>query len=118
ASHLHGPPRAHAARANWRHIMLRSRSLLGFGVVGALSVVAFAQNEPPSEPPAQPPAAPPEAQPTHTATPPAAADASVTKAPAKPATATIKGRVLAKNGEPIPGAVITLGNYSAISDGE
>ncbi|HEX5061947.1 MAG TPA: TonB-dependent receptor [Kofleriaceae bacterium] len=39
-------------------------------------------------------------------------------ATATPMNGSVKGRVLAKNGEPIPGAVITLGTASAISDGD
>jgi outer membrane receptor for ferrienterochelin and colicins len=92
--------------------MLRSRSLLGLGVVGAFTVVASAQTPPAGAPPAEAP--PAEAPPT----PPPAADATVTAKAQAPATAKIRGRVLAKNGEPIAGAVITLDNGSAISDGD
>jgi iron complex outermembrane receptor protein len=92
-------------------------------VVGALTVVASAQPETPAETPAQSeseptePAPPP---PSSESPPPPASDAtSVTAtAPAAPLNGSIRGRVLAKNGEPIPGAIITLGTSSAISDGE
>src|SRR6185503_1466007 len=95
-------------------IMLRSRSLLGLGVVGAFTVVASAQTPPAEAPPAE--ASPAEAPPA--SAPPPASDATVTAKVQAPATAKIRGRVLAKNGEPIAGAVITLDNGSAISDGD
>src|SRR5689334_4722949 len=88
--------------------MLRSRSLIGIGVVGALTVVATAQPEQtPSEAPHQPP--PPAAP---------AGEATATATPAAPTTGTVRGRVLDKQGHPIAGAVITLGQSSAISDGD
>ncbi|HEY5950221.1 MAG TPA: TonB-dependent receptor [Kofleriaceae bacterium] len=88
--------------------------------MGALTVVASAQPQAPAETPAQPetPAESPpvEAPPAQApATPPS--DSSVTaKAPPAQLNGTIRGRVVAKNGEPIPGAVITMGTASAISD--
>jgi outer membrane receptor for ferrienterochelin and colicins len=104
---------------NEENSMLRSRSLLGLGVVGAFTVVASAQPQTPAETPAesQPPA---ETPPAADAPPPAAPteSTSVTAKAAAPATATIRGKVLAKDGAPIAGAVITLGTSSAITDGE
>ncbi len=99
--------------------MSRSRSLLGLGVVGALTVVASAQPEAPAEPPAQPEA--PAEPPAQTESTPAAAPAPPAGTPSVTATAapvkgTIRGRVIAKDGEPIPGAIITVGTSSAISD--
>jgi iron complex outermembrane receptor protein len=61
------------------------------GVIGALTVVASAQPEP------QPPSV--------TAT-----------APVPSLNGTIRGRVLAKDGSPIPGAIVSLGTASAITD--
>jgi outer membrane receptor for ferrienterochelin and colicins len=94
--------------------MLRSRSLLGLGFVGALAVVASAQPEAPAETPAQP-ETPPADSPPPADTPPAQAP-SVTKVAPAPMNGSIRGRVVAKNGEPIPGAIITLGTASAMTD--
>jgi outer membrane receptor protein involved in Fe transport len=69
-----------------------SRIIFGVGgVLGALTVAAVAQ---------------PNEQPT-----------TVTVTAPKP-TGTVKGRVLAANGDPVPGAVITLGASTALSDGD
>ncbi|HEY5922076.1 MAG TPA: TonB-dependent receptor [Kofleriaceae bacterium] len=77
-----------------------------------MTVVASAQPETETPPP------PPAEAPATEAPPAPPADTSVTAKAAPIQNGTIKGRVLAKNGEPIPGAVITLGTSSAISDGE
>ena len=78
--------------------MSRSRSLLGVGIVGAFTVVASAQPVVPEPPPADAPPAITEA------------------APAPPATGTVRGQVLSKAGDPVPGAIITMGTSSAITD--
>jgi iron complex outermembrane receptor protein len=110
------------AREHEENSMLRSRSLLGLGVVGAFTVVASAQPQTPAETPAesQPPAeAPPAETPPASDSPTPPADStSVTAKATAPATATIRGKVLAKDGSPVPGAVITLGSSSAITDGD
>jgi iron complex outermembrane receptor protein len=87
-----------------------------------MTVVASAQpDSPPSQdtPPAEaPPADPPPADSAAPAPAPASAPAASTTVTAKaaPATGTIRGKVVGKDGEAIPGAVITLGSASAISD--
>ena len=106
--------------------MLRSRSWLGLGVIGALTVAASAQPQPPSDapPPADPPAAPEPAEPAPAEPAPAeqpaappSADASVTAtAPAAPLNGTIRGRVVAKDGSPVPGAIVSLGTSTAMTD--
>jgi iron complex outermembrane receptor protein len=68
-------------------------------VVGALAVGASAQPAPPSEPTDAPPSV-------------------TTTVPAAPLNGTIRGRVVAKDGSPIPGAIVTLGTSSAMSDAE
>ncbi len=75
--------------------MSRSRSVLSLGIIGACAVAASAQ-----------PAAPPQP-----------GDPSVTaKAPSL--NGTVRGRVLARNGEPVPGAIVTLGTASAITESD
>jgi iron complex outermembrane receptor protein len=43
---------------------------------------------------------------------------TVTATTAAKQTGTVKGRVLAVNGDPVPGAVVTLGSSSALTDGD
>ncbi len=96
---------------------MRSRSLIGLGMVGALSVVASAQPETPAETPAQS-ETPAQAPAPVNANAPAPPDNGSVTATSKPLNGSIKGRVLDKDGQPVPGAVITLGTSSAISDGD
>ncbi len=102
--------------------MLRSRSFVGVGIIGALAVGASAQPEP--SPPSPPPAAdtPSEAPPAEAPpaeSPPATAPVAVTKtAPAAPLNGSVRGRVLDKDGVGVPGAIVMLGTASAITDGE
>src|SRR5215216_3606505 len=86
--------------------MSRSRSLIGFGVLTALTVAANAQPDnaaPPADPPPaeQPPPAPP-------APPPAAADAPAVTAAAQAKTGKLRGRVLTSAGEPLIGGIVTV----------
>lgn len=69
-----------------------SRILIGVGVLGAVAGVALAQNE-----------------------------TTVTQqapATAQPQPAMVKGRVLANNGEPVAGAIVTQGDASAMTDSD
>ncbi len=66
-----------------------SRILMGVGFLGALTAVALAQGN----------------------------ETTVTTQ-AAPATTTVVGQVRTKNGDPVPGAIVTLGDASAISDGD
>lgn len=79
----------HSRAAEHGGNMLRSKSLLGVGVVGALTAIASAQSEP--------------EQPSVTVTAPSL-------------NGTIRGRVLANDGSAIPGALVSLGTATAISD--
>jgi iron complex outermembrane receptor protein len=98
-------------------------------------MIASAQPETPSSPPAQPPAenanadapaadapgsdapapAAPAPTPANAPTPPA--QVSVT-AKAAPLNGTLRGRVLDKDGEPVPGAIVALGTSSAITEAD
>ncbi|MGE0545827.1 MAG: TonB-dependent receptor [Kofleriaceae bacterium] len=90
--------------------MLPSKSLIGIGVVGALTVVAVAQPAPPtSDPPAES-ASPAPADPP--------ADSASGVVATQPATASLQGRILDNNGAPIAGAVIMVGDGTAISDAD
>ncbi len=90
--------------------MSTSRILIGAGVVGVLTAVAAAQ---PSDPP---PPSEPAAEPAPAPAPGATASVTVKAAP----TAALRGRVLAKSGDPIPGAIVTLAGTqaSAITEGD
>lgn len=111
--------------------MSRSKSLLGFGIVSAFAVAASAQPEPtpPPAPPPSPPAdeAPPASPPAEggDATPPPAAPPPASPAPAPttaPAatTAKIRGRVVSRQGDAVPGAFVTVvgTTSSALADGD
>jgi outer membrane receptor for ferrienterochelin and colicins len=101
---------------------MRSRSLLGLGVVSALTALAYGQPQsdtPPADPPPAPPteseqpaeAPPPEAPPA-----PPASEASVTATAPARLNGTIRGRIVAKDGSAIPGAIISIGTATAMSD--
>lgn len=92
--------------------MSTSRSLIGTCVIVGLTAVAMGQPQQP--PPAEPPPV------VADSTEPPAAEASppsVTATAPRPRSS-IRGRVLAKSGDPVPGAVVTLGTSSAITDGD
>jgi outer membrane receptor for ferrienterochelin and colicins len=125
--------------------MSRSTSLVGLGIVSVFAVAASAQPQPaqpqppppaqsqPAQPPAQP-AQPPASAPADPAPPappsegndaapaPAAPpkDVSVTKAASAAATAKVRGRVLSRTGEPVPGAFVTVAGTtsSALADAQ
>ena len=108
--------------------MSRSKSLLGLGIVSAFAVAANAQPEaPPPAPPPSPPAdetPPPSPTPTEggetaPAPPPPAPARPAPTAPAA-ATTKIRGRVVSRQGDPVPGAFVTVvgTTSSALADGE
>jgi len=121
--------------------MSRSKSLLGLGIVSAFAVAASAQPEPPPSPPPSPPAdetpppSPPPAEGGEAAPAPTPAPTPASPAPASPAppndasvmrtapaatTAKLRGRVVSRQGDPVPGAFVTVvgTTSSALADGE
>src|SRR5207244_12820960 len=70
-----------------------SRIMMGVGMLGALTLAASAQPNEPTKVEATTPAA-------------------------APATTKVHGRVLAKNGDGVPGAIITAGEATAPADGD
>jgi len=119
--------------------MSRSSSLIGLGIVSALAVAASAQPEqtpttppPPANPPAPAEPAPPAdpapspsgeaAPPPAPATPaPPAKDApSVTTTAPAATTARVRGRVVSRSGDAVPGAFVTVvgTTSSALSDAQ
>jgi iron complex outermembrane receptor protein len=125
--------------------MSRSKSLLGLGIVSAFAVAASAQPKapPPAPPEAPPPSPPADETPPPSPTPPAGGDAAPAPAPAPPpapapaspappsdasvtttapaaTTAKIRGRVVSRQGDAVPGAFVTVvgTTSSALADGE
>jgi outer membrane receptor for ferrienterochelin and colicins len=98
--------------------MSRSKSLIGVGIASLFAVAASAQ--PTDPPPASPPSetAPPAASPTPAA-PPAVPDSPPQASPA-PATAVVRGTVRSQAGEPIAGALVSIGGgaAAALADGD